>query len=331
MAKSSNQKLKLMYLARILMKETDEDHGLTMPEIIDKLGAYDVKAERKSIYDDIESLQLLGMDVVKRTEGGRTEYALASRTFELVELKLLVDAVQSSRFITKKKTQDLIKKIESMASSYQAKQLSRQVHVANRIKNMNESIYYVVDDIHGAMLQNRQIAFQYVKWNVEMKKEPQHEGKTYVVSPWALMWDDENYYLVAYDGEAEGIRHYRVDKMVGLKICDEQRNGSEHFKHFDKAIYSRKTFGMFNGRDEHVTLRCENSMADAIIDRFGHDVLLRTVGRENFDVTVKVSISPVFLTWLMNFGGKIRILSPQWVIDEQIKLAKAAIEQYEKE
>lgn len=339
MAKSSNQKLKLMYLAKILQEKTDEDHGMTMPELIEELARYDVRAERKSIYDDVEALQLLGLDVDKRTEGNRTEYYLAGRDFELAELKLLVDAVQSSRFITKKKTETLIHKIEGLASSHQAKQLSRQVHVANRIKTMNESIYYTVDDLHSAISQNRQISFQYVKWNVKQEREPQHGGKTYIVSPWALMWDDENYYLVAFDAEAEGIRHYRVDKMTRLAIREELREGGEHFKNFDMAMYSRKTFGMFNGRDEQVTLRCENSMADAVIDRFGQDVFLRPVegavvdgirqDSTHFDVTVKVSISPVFLTWLMNFGGRIRIASPQWVIDEQVKLARAAIEQYE--
>jgi predicted DNA-binding transcriptional regulator YafY len=339
MAKSPKQKLKLMYLARILREKTDEDHGLTMQELIQELGEYGINAERKSIYDDIEALQLLGLDVDKKTEAGRTDYFLASRDFELAELKLLVDAVQSSRFITKKKTEALIRKIEGLASTHQAKQLARQVHVEGRVKNMNQSIYYSVDDIHAAISRNRQISFQYVKWNVKMKREPQHDGKIYRVSPWALMWDDENYYLVAFDSESQEIRHYRVDRMTGLRRLDALREGAEHFKNFDMGMYSRKTFGMFNGRDANVSLRFTNDMADAIIDRFGQEVFLRPVEGDvvdgvrqestHFDVIVKVSISPVFLTWLMNFGGKIRITAPQWVIDEQVKLARACIEQYE--
>ena len=339
MAKSSNQKLKLMYLAKILQEKTDEDHGLTMPELIEQLALYDVKAERKSIYYDIEARrEQLDMDVEKRVEGNRTEYYLGSRDFELAELKLLVDAVQSSRFMTREKTEDLIRKIEGLTSTHQAKQLSRQVHVANRVKTMNKSIY-TVDGLHGAISQNRQISFQYVKWNVKMEREPQHNGKIYKVSPWALMWDDENYYLVAFDSENQEIRHYRVDRMTNLKQLEERREGEDAFKHFDMGIYSRKTFGMYHGRDEHVTLRCENSMADSIIDRFGQDLFLRPVEGVSvdgvrqpstyFDVTVKVSVSPVFLTWLMNFGGRVRIESPQWVIDEQVKLAKACIAQYE--
>lgn len=329
MAKSSNQKLKLIYLARILQEKTDEEHGLTMQQLIDELARYDVKAERKSIYDDIEALSYIGMDVLKETSGGKTEYKLVSRTFELAELKLLVDAVQSSKFITRKKSESLIRKIEELASTYQARKLARNVHVANRIKTMNESIYYTVDDIHSAIYQGKKITFQYFKWNEKGEKALRRDGKVYKVSPWALTWDDENYYLVAFDSEAGMIKHYRVDKMVKLKVCDEKREGEDHFKNFDMALYSRKTFGMYSGSDEQVTLRCMNPMADPIIDRFGQDVLMRPVaGEDAFDVTVKVSVSPVFLTWVMNFGGDIRIIGPQHVIDQQIELAKKTLEQY---
>lgn len=329
MAKSSNQKLKLIYLARILQEKTDEEHGLTMQQLIDELARYDVKAERKSIYDDIEALSYIGMDVLKETSGGKTEYKLVSRTFELAELKLLVDAVQSSKFITRKKSESLIRKIEGLASTYQARKLARNVHVANRIKTMNESIYYTVDDIHSAIYQGKKITFQYFKWNEKGEKALRRDGKIYKVSPWALTWDDENYYLVAFDSEAGMIKHYRVDKMVKLKVCDEKREGEAHFRNFDMALYSRKTFGMYSGSDEQVTLRCMNPMADPIIDRFGQDVLMRPVaGEKAFDVTVKVSVSPVFLTWVMNFGGDIRIIGPQHVIDQQIELAKKTLEQY---
>jgi len=329
MAKSSNQKLKLMYLARILQEKTDMEHGLSMHEIIAELERYDIKAERKSIYDDIEALNLIGMDVEKETAGGRTVYYLASRTFELPELKLLVDAVQSSRFITRKKSEALIRKIEGLASVHEAKKLNRNVHVANRIKTMNESIYYTVDYIHSAIYQGKQITFQYFKWNEKGEKSLRREGKVYKVSPWALTWDDENYYLVAFDSEAGIIKHYRVDKMVKLAVADEKREGEEHFRNFDMALYSKKTFGMYSGRDENVTLRCKNQMADPIIDRFGQDVLMRPVaGEEAFDVTVKVAVSPVFLTWVMNFGGDIKITSPDYVIDQQIELAEKTLEQY---
>ena len=330
MPKSSNQKLKLIYLAKLMQEKTDYEHGLTMPEIIHELDLCGIKAERKSIYDDFEALSNVGMDIEKETYGGRTYYYLASRDFELPELKLLVDAVQGSKFITRKNSEALIRKIEGLASIYDAKKLARNVHVANRIKTMNESIYYTVDDIHSAINGDRQISFQYFKWNEKGEKQLKGGGKVYKVSPWALTWDDENYYLVAFDSEAGIIKHYRVDKMLKMEVLDERREGAEHFKNFDMALYSKKTFGMYSGKDEHVTLRCRNEMADPIIDRFGQDVLMRQVpGEDCFDVTVKVAVSPLFLTWIMNFGGDIKILAPEDVATQQIELAKKVIAAYE--
>ena len=332
MPKSQNQKLKLIYLAMLMQEKTDDEHGLSMSEIIHELDLCGIKAERKSIYNDFEALSTVGMDIEKRTELGRTEYYLTGRTFELPELKLLVDAVQGSKFITRKKSEALIRKIEGLASIYEAKKLARNVYVANRIKTMNESIYYTVDDIHSAINSDRQISFQYFKWNEKGKKELRHNGKIYKVSPWALTWDDENYYLVAFDadaGEKGMIKHYRVDKMIRMKVLDERREGAEHFKNFDMALYSRKTFGMYSGKDEHVTLRCRNQLADPIIDRFGQDVLMRSVpGEDCFDVTVKVAVSPLFLTWLMNFGGDIKIIAPEYVAAQQIELAGKVIDAY---
>ena len=332
MPKSQNQKLKLIYLAMLMQEKTDDEHGLSMSEIIHELDLCGIKAERKSIYNDFEALSTVGMDIEKRSEYGRTEYYLAGRTFELPELKLLVDAVQGSKFITRKKSEALIRKIEGLASIYEAKKLARNVYVANRIKTMNESIYYTVDDIHSAINSDRQISFQYFKWNEKGKKELRHNGKIYKVSPWALTWDDENYYLVAFDadaGEKGMIKHYRVDKMIRMKVLDERREGADHFKNFDMALYSRKTFGMYSGKDEHVTLRCRNQLADPIIDRFGQDVLMRSVpGEDCFDVTVKVAVSPLFLTWLMNFGGDIKIIAPEYVAAQQIELAGKVIDAY---
>lgn len=275
MAKSQNQKLKLIYLARLMQEKTDDEHGLSMSEIISELSLCGVKAERKSIYDDFEALRSIGMDIEKNTIGNRTEYYLAGR-------------------------------------------------------ELNESIYYTVDDIHNAINRDKQISFKYFKWNADGEKELRRGGKTYQVSPWALTWDDENYYLVAFDAEAGMIKHYRVDKMMKMTVLQERREGAQHFKDFDMALYSKKMFGMYNGRDEFVTLRCKKQMADPIINRFGQDVLLRKVsGEDSFDVTVKVAVSPVFLTWLMNFGGDIKILSPDHVAKEQVELAKKIIAAYE--
>lgn len=330
MTKSSNQKLKVLYLLNIMKELTDDDHGLTLPQILEELAKYGIKAERKSIYGDFEALRDFGLTIEKRT-GKNITYHLAERDFELPELKLLVDAVQSSKFITHKKSSALIKKIEGLASKYEAQQLQRQVFVANRIKTMNESIYYAVDEIHRAISDDKKISFKYFEWNMKKERQYRRNGKIYMVSPWALTWDDENYYMIAFDDESSIIKHYRVDKMHGLKITDKKRMGAELFENFDMALYSKKTFGMYGGRDEQVTLRCKDKMAGVIIDRFGQDVIMYEAGEEQFEVSVRVSVSPLFLTWIMNFGGDIKILSPQSVIDDYVKLAKAALKLYEED
>ncbi len=327
MAKSSNQKLKILYLLKILTERTDEDHPMTLVQIIEALGEYGVSAERKSLYDDFESLRVFGVDIEK-SQGKTVGYYIASRNFELPELKLLVDAVQASKFITRKKSAELIRKIEGFASTHEAQQLHRQVFVANRIKTMNESIYYTVDYIHDAISGDNRIAFKYFDWNEKKEKILRHGGKTYEVSPWALTWDDENYYMIAYDSEAAKIKHYRVDKMLNISVLSEKREGAEKFKDFDMALYSKKTFGMYGGRDEFVTIRCKNSLAGIIVDRFGQETIMTPEDDEHFTFTVKVSVSPLFLTWVMNFGTDMKILSPQCVIDELKELAQKTIEQY---
>lgn len=328
MAKSSNQKLKLLYLMKIMLEKTDEEHGLTTAQIIESLNAYDVGAERKSIYDDIEALRCYGIDIIQTRNGRNTDYRVVSRDFEMPELKLLVDAVQSSKFITRKKSDELIKKIEGFASIHEAHGLHRQVFVANRIKTMNESIYLTVDKIHSAITLNRKITFQYFEWSHKKEKILRHDGAFYCVSPWALTWDDENYYLIAYDSSAGKIKHYRVDKMLKISVTEDAREGKEFFEDFDMAIYSKKTFGMFGGREETVKLRCKNSLANIIIDRFGTETIMSVADSEHFDITVKVAVSPVFLTWLMNFGADIKIISPQSVIEDFKALALKCLEQY---
>ncbi len=328
MPKSSNQKLKLIYLMKILLEKTDEEHGMTTADIIAALAAQGISAERKSIYDDIEALRLFGIDIVKNQNGRGTDYRVVSRDFEMPELKLLVDAVQSSKFITRKKSDELIKKIEGFASVHEARQLHRQVYVANRIKTMNESIYLTVDKIHSAITLNKKITFQYFEWSPKKEKILRHDGALYSVSPWALTWDDENYYLIAYESSSNLIKHYRVDKMLKISVTDDEREGKELFDGFDMALYSKKTFGMFGGKEETVRLRCKNKMANIIIDRFGTESIISCVDSEHFEITVKVAVSPVFLSWLMNFGSDIKIISPQSVIEKFKNLAKESLEQY---
>ena len=322
MAKKSNQKIKLLYLMKILLENTDDEHGMTLAEISDALGEYGIDAERKTLYNDIEVLCLFGLDIEKR-KGKSVTYHVISREFELPELKLLVDAVQSSRFITHKKSNELIKKIEGFASRYEAQELQRQVFVSNRIKAMNESIYYNVDALHSAIAAD----IDYAK-AAQWEKKLRHDGKIYLISPWALTWDDENYYMIGYDSDENKIKHYRVDKMTKIQPTEEKRDGAEFFADFDMALYSKQTFGMYGGREETVTLRCENKLANVMIDKFGFDTAFSNITDTHFDMRVKVFVSPVFLTWIMNFGADVTVLSPESVKDELTALASDVLAQY---
>jgi predicted DNA-binding transcriptional regulator YafY len=320
MPRSQGQKLKLLYLMKILEEKTDDQHALTVGELIEALGRYDIAAERKSIYDDIEALRLFGLDI-ETVRSKTTGYYLAGRTFELPELKLLVDSVQSSKFITHKKSMTLIKKIESLCSAYEAQSLSRQVFVAGRIKTMNESIYYNVDNIHTGIGDNRKISFQYFEYAITKEKVLRRDGERYVVSPFALTWDNENYYLIAYDSDASRIKHYRVDKMTDIQITPERRDGLEHFKNLDVAVYSKKLFSMFSGEEETVRIEFTNRLIGVVIDRFGKDVAVVPSDDEHFIARVGVAVSPQFLAWIAGFGNEARVLSPDSVVDSIRKLA----------
>ncbi len=328
MARSANQKIKILYLMRILLERTDDDHGLTLEEISNALLECGVEAERKTLYDDLEVLRVFGLDIEKRKDK-TVRYHVVSREFELPELKLLVDAVQSSRFITHKKSNELIKKIESFTSRYEAQQLQRQVFISNRIKTMNESIYYTVDYIHDAINSNVKVSFQYFSWNVKKEKVLRYNGERAIVSPWALTWDDENYYMIGYDSLSGIVKHYRVDKMLNIQLTDEKRDGAELFKDFDMALYSKATFGMYGGKEETVSLRCNNRIAGVIIDRFGTDLPFGNVTDTHFDIRIKVHTSPLFYSWLMSFGADITVLAPNEVINEYKALSHAGLDQYE--
>ena len=327
MARGAGQKIKILYLMKIMYELTDDEHGLTVAEIAEELERYGITAERKALYDDIETLCEFGMDIEKRKEKSVT-YHVVSRDFEMPELKLLVDAVQSSKFITHKKSNELIHKLSGFSSKYQGTALERQVYVSNRIKTMNESIYYTVDYIHEAISDNVKIRFQYFEWTHKKEKRLRHDRKIYCVSPWALTWDDENYYLVAYDSDCGEIRHYRVDKMLNISLTEEKRDGREVFGDFDMAMYSRKTFGMYGGEEERITLKCKHHLAGVIIDRFGMDTMFFNTTEDSFEVNVKVAVSPMFLSWVMNFGSDMKVLSPKSVQEKIVNQANEIVAQY---
>jgi predicted DNA-binding transcriptional regulator YafY len=328
MAKGTNQKLKLLYLMKILVEKTDEAHSITMPEILSSLEKYDVSAERKSIYDDLEALRVFGMDIIGEQRNKTYYYRVGQRDFELAELKLLVDAVQSSKFITAKKSNELIKKLENLSSKYEASQLQRQVYVAGCIKTMNECIYYNVDKIHAAIGANVKIKFQYFQWNVDKEMELRRNGEFYCVSPWALSWDNENYYLIGFDCEAGIIKNYRVDKMLKIDLTEEKRTGKEMFETFDVAVYSGKMFGMYDGEIQTVKLECENRLAGVVIDRFGKDVQMMKVDSDHFITYINVAVSEQFLAWVIGLGRGVKVIGPECVVDIMRDEVRGLTEQY---
>ena len=326
MPRSANQKLKLLCLCKILWERTDEEHPLTVPELIQALEAWDIRAERKSIYDDMEALRTFGLDVQNR-KGKAPGWFLGERPFQLAELKLLVDAVQSSKFITQRKSRELIRKLESLASVHQARQLQRQVYVSGRIKVMNESIYYNVDKLHTAIAGRRSVSFKYFEYNVKKERVFRREGRRYDVSPAGLIWDSENYYLAGYDHKHREMRHYRVDKMAELAMTCLPMEGVE--EGFDIAEYAKKYFGMFSGREGQVTLRCRNELVGVVLDRFGREVILVPDGESHFTVTIPAVVSPQFLGWIFGLGDGVRILRPDWAAEEMRRQLAAVAALYQ--
>ena len=321
-------KMKMLHLIRIFSQETDDEHTLTLQEIIGKLAAVNITADRKTLYNDFEDLRQFGFDIIAQQRDRTTYYHLGERDFELPELKLLVDSVQAAKFITTRKSRELIRKLERYTSIYQAAQLQRQVYIAGRVKAMNESIYYNIDRLHSAINAGIQIRFQYGQWNLNKEMELRRGGDWYQVSPWALTWDNEKYYLVAYDADADMIKHYRVDKMLRIKALDEPRQGKKAFEAFDMALYSKSVFGMFTGEETTVTLEAENHMVGVIIDRFGKDINLAPVSDTHFQATVNVIASPQFIGWIVALGKSIRIVAPDTLVERMREEIHRLSEQY---
>lgn len=329
MAKGSNQKLKLLYIMKILMDKTDEENTLTINDLILELDLYGISAERKSVYDDIETLRHYGLDIESR-KSKTTNYYIASRAFEVAELKLLVDAVQCSKFITHKKSNELIKKIASLTSYKQSQSLRRQVYVTNRTKAINESIYYNVDRLHAAISEGKKVAFKYFDYDIKKEKVYRKNGEKYVVSPYALSWDDENYYLIAFSTKYNGFTHYRVDRMAEIDLSDDTRDQIPDAGTFDLAQYTKKVFNMFGGEEVRVQIQFDNSLVNAVIDRFGNDIAIGMADESHFFVVVKVAISSTFFAWLSQFGNKAKIISPQLVVDQYRGILDEIQKVYEK-
>lgn len=332
MPKSDHQKLKILYLRKILLEETDENHILTIAQIIDELGRYGIRAERKSIYDDMNALRDLGLDIVYR-RGEPSGYFIASRAFELPELKLLADAVASSKFITEKKSARLIKKIGGLASGPQAKGLERQVCVRGRVKTRNEQIYYNVDTIHQAIAQGVPVAFRYFEYCIDWsqpsgwKKRFRHDGGKYLALPYALTWDNENYYMIAYYEKYGSLSHFRVDKMDRIELLSKEELKKPEGITFNAAEYSREVFGMFSGQREQITLRFDNSLIGVVLDRFGKNAEISMADENSFRLRAEAVTGPTFFAWLFGFGAKACIEEPASLAGEMRKMAQDCFRQ----
>lgn len=304
-----------LLILRLLMESSDEAHPVSMDQILEMLEKEGIPASRKSVYQDIDSLVACGYDIVS-LKGARFGYYLSSRNFEPAELKLLVDSVQSSRFITTKKTSELIKKIESLASRHEGADLQRQVYVTGRVKSMNESVYNNVDRISTAINTNSSITFKYFDYDTSLKKVYHQDGTYYSVSPFALIWDNENYYLLGYDEPAEMMKHFRVDKMEHISLTDRRRTGTDLFRTEDLSGYSVMHFGMYHGELQNVRIRFRNRLAGQVIDRFGKDISMFPDIDGFFNIDVKVAVSPVFFSWIFSFGDDAEIIRPESVRKE---------------
>ena len=328
MAKGAGQKQKLLVLQNVLLERTDEEHPISTQALIDTLAAQGIPAERKSIYDDMEGLRQAGLDIQSR-KGKDPGWFVGQRPFQLPELKLLVDAVQSCKFITKRKSDDLIRKLEGLTSAHQARQLQRQVYVDRRVKTMNESVYYSIDKLHTALASGKAVTFRYFDYSVRKEKVFRRNGRRYTVFPHGLIWDSENYYLVGWDGTKKEVRHYRVDKMSELAVtCLRLENGEDLDRStFDMAAYAAKHFGMFSGREGKVRLRCANTMVGVMLDRFGPEVILVPDGPDHFTLTVEAVVSPQFFGWLFGLGDGVVLTSPDWAVEDYRSRLRAAAEQ----
>ncbi|MCR5734687.1 MAG: WYL domain-containing protein [Lachnospiraceae bacterium] len=325
MAKSARQKLKLLYLKDILLRESDEQHPLNAPTLISRLNEYDIEAERKSIYNDIENLADYGIDLLK-IDGRDGGYFVGQTDFELAELKLLVDAVQSSRFITAKKSEQLIKKLSSLTNVYNESKLKRQVYSVNRIKSQNESVFYSIDDINEAILEDKNISFQYMTWSIDKKLVPRHDGKRYTVSPIALIWDDEYYYLVGIDREDDKKKHFRVDKIKNI-VKNAERRGLGREKP-DIADYAKKLFGMYGGERDKITVKCPNDKVGIFIDRLGTDISVSKTDKDNIQIHAEVEVSDAFYGWIASLGDDVEIIGSEAVRKGYVKFLKDRLKRY---
>lgn len=330
MPKSFNQKLKILYLMKALEEKTDREHPMSVAEIIQYLNGYGISVERKAVYDDIETLRIFGMKIENRRERP-SGYYLADRKFELPELKILMDAVQSSKFLTQKQSRELLRKLESLTSAGEARKLQHQACTVLGVKSPNGEVYKNIEGIYAAIADNCQISFQYYEWDFSKNLKKKRGGELYRVSPWNLIWKNENYYLIGLDEKSGIVKHYRVDKIKHINIEKNRRNGESIFQKFDMEKFSAGTFGMFGGKETSVRMEFENCFVGVVLDRFGQDVMLIPRDEEHFSMQVRISVSPKFFGWLASLGTGAVIVSPENVRREYISFMKKTLMNYGEE
>lgn len=315
MPRSFNQKLKILYLMKLLQEKTDREHPVSVKDIIQTMEAYGISVERKTVYDDIETLRTFGMKIGSR-RGKPAGFYLEERTFELPELKFLMDAVQSSKFITEKQSAALVRKLENLASVHEAKKLKSQVFLMPGIKTLNEEIYTNIETIYDAISANRQISFRYYQWTLSRELKPKRGGERYRVSPGKLLWNNDNYYLMGLDESSGIVKHYRVEKMMDVAVEEEKRSGESVFRDFDMGRFSAETFGMFDGKETILKIRFSNELVGVVLDRFGKKAVLQRSDDTHFFLQTHIRVSGQFFGWLTGLGSGAEIVSPEKVRKE---------------
>ena len=322
-------KLRPFYIAKMLYEQTDEEHYLTIAQIIDQLNnQYGISTSRGTVGDDIKALQEFGVEI-EVEQSTQNRYYLIGRRFELPELKALIDAVESARFIPKEKSSALVAKLSLLASPYEAPKLVRNVDVENRIKADNEKIYYIMEALNDAINDRKKVSFQYYTYNRNKEQIAKHDGEVYVFSPYKMIWNGDYYYVVGYSEKHGSIGSFRVDRIVTTPhVLDEQ--SQEPPVDFDINVYLNSMFRMYNGERKQVELTCENDLMDAVIDRFGADVDVSEYDENSFRVIVTTSVGNVFYSWIFGFGGRVTINSPEDVKEEYAEMVAAAVAAIEK-
>ena len=316
-----SKNMRTLALAKILQDRTDEEHPLSTNQLVEILqDEYEISAHRVTIYEDIEQLRTFGLDIytIKSTQN---KYYLATRLFDIPELKLLIDAVESSKFITEKKSRVLVEKLTSLASKNQAQSLKRNICLADRVKSGNEQIYYIMDALNDAINSGHKVRFLYYEFSAGKRKKLKNNGEPYYFSPYTLTWNGDNYYVVGWSDKHQKVATFRVDRIYQIpEILPEAAIPKP--KKYSIGEFAEKAFQLFDSRHEVVELLCENTMMSTVLDHFGSKIRPKQIDKEHFSVAVEVSISPTFFAWIFEFGGKIRIVSPRRVVDEYIDLLK---------